>query len=313
MSQIIVIALGGNALIKPGEEGTIDQMRKNIRQALENILNFINPEASLIITHGNGPQVGTLLLKDDAGKNLYDTPNYPLDTLVAETQGEIAYLIESELRNLLSEKKWTREVASLVTMIEVNPEDPAFLNPQKRVGKMYTKEEAEKLGKEKKWTFALEIKNGREVYRRVVPSPEPQDVINKKVITTLIQQNFILITAGGGGIPVSKKKGKLFPVEAVIDKDLASALVAEIVHAEQFIILTDVPYVYQNYGTENQQAIEHLTIAEAEEMIKNGVFGKGNMLPKILAALHFSKRTGERALITNFEGLLSRKGTVIGG
>ncbi len=312
MKETLVVALGGNALIKPGEEGHIDEMRKNIHQALLNMAPVVSPDTRVIITHGNGPQVGTLLLKNDAGAQLYQTPSYPLDVLVAETQGEIGYLIESELRNILRVANPDREVVSLVTMVKVNPEDPAFSNPQKRVGKMYSKEEAAKLTREKGWIFAEEIKNGTTGYRRVVPSPEPVDIVNKQAIKSLLEKEFIIITAGGGGIPVYEKEGGLIPVEAVIDKDLASALTAELVGADRFIILTDVRYVYSNYGTPDQKPIKRMTVNEAEEMINRGEFGAGNMLPKIRAAVRFARRTGAQALITDFEGLKQGKGTVIG-
>jgi carbamate kinase len=312
MKEILVVALGGNALIKPGQKGTVSEMRANIREALLNMAPVVRPDAQLVIAHGNGPQVGTLLLKDDAGKNVYDTPSYPLDVLVAETQGEIGYLIESELRNILRHDNPGRDVASLVTMIKVNPGDPGFENPQKRVGKMYSKEEAVRLAEEKKWRFAKEIKNGNEVYRRVVPSPEPIDVVNKEAIKTLLEKNFIVITAGGGGIPVYEKDGQLYPVEAVIDKDLASALTAELIGANKFIILTDVPYVYLNYGMPGQKPLKHIGVEQAEEMMQKGVFGSGNMLPKIKAAVRFARRTGKQSLITDFEGLKNNEGTLIG-
>ena len=311
MSKTVVVALGGNAMILPGEEGTPMQMRKNIRKALSNILEYIHPEDKLVLTHGNGPQVGTLLLKDDAGNIHYNTPSFPLDILVAETQGELGYLIESELRNLLLQKKWQRETATLITMMEVKADDPGFIHPQKRVGKMYSKEEAYELEQNKHWQFAEEIKNNVKAYRRVVPSPAPVDIVNRKALQTLTEQNFIVITAGGGGIPIVREKGFLRPVEAVIDKDLASALVAAVVGADTFIILTDVPYVYIHYGTDRQKALPSITIDEIPSMINKQIFGAGNMLPKIKAAMHFVHHTGKEALITDFNGLKNKTGTQI--
>jgi len=311
MSKTVVVALGGNALIKPGEEGSVAQMRKNIREALSNVLDYISPDDKLVLTHGNGPQVGTLLLKDDAGGSHYNTPSYPLDVLVAETQGELGYLMESELRNLLAGRNLPREAATLVTMMEVNAGDPGFARPQKRVGKMYAEEEARHLEKTKQWQFAGEIKNGRKAFRRVVPSPAPVDIVNKKALQTLVERNFIVITAGGGGIPVVRENGLLRPVEAVIDKDLATALVASAVGADKFIILTDVPYVYKDYGTPKQRPLESLPLNEIPAMIEEGIFGTGNMLPKIKAAMDFVARTGKEALITAFEGLKNNTGTRI--
>jgi len=312
MKETVVVALGGNALIKPGEEGTASQMRKNIRQALENILDAVSPEAALVITHGNGPQVGTLLLKDDAGTRHYGTVSYPLDMLVAETQGELGYLIESELRNLLTSRGIDREAATLVTMVEVSPDDPGFSSPQKRVGKMYSEDEARVLEKEKKWRFAPEIKQNTKGYRRVVASPKPLALVNGEALKTLVQRGFITVTAGGGGIPVMRIGGKLMPVAAVIDKDLASALVAREVRADRFIILTDVPAVYVGFAGPRRKALEYLRLEELDKLTQAGEFGKGNMLPKIQAARDFVLQTGKEALITDFEGLKKGKGTRIG-
>ncbi len=312
MKETLVVALGGNALSRSGQKGSVEEMRRNIREALRNLAPIVGPETRLVLTHGNGPQVGTLLLKDDAGAQVYDTPRYPLDVLVAETQGEIAYLIESELRNILRTDNPSREVVSLMTMIKVRADDPAFKDPQKRVGKMFSEDEAKRLSREKGWRFAEEVKNGTRAYRRVVPSPEPVKVVNIKAVQTLLDRNFIVITAGGGGIPVYEKDGMLIPVEAVIDKDLASALTAEFVGADKFIILTDVRFVYLNYGTPGQKPIEEISVAQVKTLIDQGTFGQGNMLPKIKAALQFVERTGSKALITDFEGLKNGEGTVIG-
>jgi len=311
MADILVVALGGNALVRPGEEGTVAQMRANIRHAMENVLYSVKPDDRLVFVHGNGPQVGALMLKDDAGSQLYGTVCYPLDVLVAETQGELGFLMELELRSLLAEHNQPREVATLVTMVEVDAEDPGFARPAKRVGKMYALAEAEELETAKQWQFAPEIKNGTEGYRRVVPSPKPQRIINREALRTLVREGFISVVSGGGGIPVVRRGKGWEPVEAVIDKDLAAALVAREVDATRFVILTDVPYVYAGYGTPAQRPLEELRLDEIPAMIEEGVFGEGNMLPKILAAMDFVRHTGQTALITDFEGLKAGKGTFI--
>ncbi len=310
--KLIVIALGGNALSRAGQKGTIDEMRANVREALHNLYTFIEQGHRVVITHGNGPQVGVHLLKEDAGKQVYDTPIYPLDVLVADTQGEIGYLIESELRNLLAKKRNKREVASLVTMVEVDAKDPAFEHPTKRVGVTYYDwEDVQTLKREKGWIFKEEIKNGETGWRRVVPSPQPKKIINLPVIETLVRNEYVVIAAGGGGISVAGKNQTWEPVEAVIDKDLASSLLARSLHADRLIILTDVPYVYIHYGTPDQKPLIQISLKELDTLIENKAFGEGNMLPKILAARAFVAATGKKALITDFEGLTTSGGTEI--
>ncbi len=313
MSNLIIIALGGNALLKNGQKGTTDQQRENIRQTLQSILPLIKKGNKLIITHGNGPQVGNILLKNDAGEQNYNIPSVPLDVAVADTQGEIGYMIQSELYNILKENDIKREIISINTMVEVDKNDMAFQNPTKRVGKTYYDiNEIEKLVQEKNWIFKEEIKNGMKGWRRVVPSPQPLDIANKNIIKYLAENGTIVITVGGGGIPVStKENGRLQSEEAVIDKDLASALLAQQISADRFIILTDVPYVYLNYGTPEQEILEILNEKQAEEYLNEGKFGEGNMAPKIKAALNYLKTGGKEVIITNQEGIIQNKGTKI--
>jgi len=306
-----VIALGGNALNSPGDYANTNEMRQQIRKALQAIWP-LRKTYQLILTHGNGPQVGILLLRNDAGFQTYHIPPYPLDVLVAATQGEIGYLIENEWRNRCLHEGTPEEIASVVTMVEVDEKDPAFAHPVKRVGPTYFSEaEVRHLEKTKGWRFLEETKNGRKGWRRLVPSPAPKRIVNMHVLQSITEAGLPLIAAGGGGIPVVRKFGRYQPVEAVIDKDLVSALLAIRLNAEMFIILTDVPYVYLHYGTPDQQPLETIRLERLDDLIHQGIFGKGNMLPKILAARNFVKQTGQTALITDFHGLAQGTGTRI--
>ncbi len=310
--NLIIIALGGNALLQAGQKGSIEEQRENIRKTLSSILPLIKKGYKLVLTHGNGPQVGNVLLKNDAGEQLYDIPSIPLDAAVADTQGEIGYLIQSELYNLLKEQHIDREIISVNTMVEIDKNDPAFKNPTKRVGKTYYDlKEVEKMENEKKWVFKEEIKNNKKGWRRVVPSPIPLDIANKNTIKLLAESGAIVIAVGGGGIPVSVENNKVQPEEAVIDKDLASALLSKQINADKFIILTDVPYVYLNYATPQQKELDLLDIDEINQYMKDGKFGEGNMAPKIKAAKSFIEKGGKEVVITNQEGLKNNLGTKI--
>ncbi len=311
MNKLIIIALGGNALLKNGQKGSIEEQNLNVRETLHSIYPLIEQGNRIIITHGNGPQVGYILLKNDAGERLYQIPQIPLDVAVADTQSEIGYLIQSELYSLLRQNHIDREIISTNTMVRISPDDPAFNNPTKRIGKTYyDKAEVDKLTQEKDWIFKEETKNGKTGWRRVVASPKPTDIISKNTIKTLADSGAIVIAVGGGGVPVSIKGNTMYGEEAVIDKDLASALLATQIGADMFIILTDVPNVYINYGKENQQALERITYDEAVAMLEQGVFGEGNMAPKIQAALNFIKAGENReVLITDLDGIAVQKGT----
>jgi len=310
--KLIIIALGGNALLKNGQKGSINEQRLNVRETLKNIYPIIKEGHDLIITHGNGPQVGYILLKNDAGEQIYDIPQVPLDVAVADTQSEIGYLIQSELFSLLHQNKLNREIISTNTMVEVSANDPAFQNPTKRVGKTYYDiKEVKKLQSEKGWIFKSETKNGKTGWRRVVPSPKPVDVISKKTINTLARSGAIVIVVGGGGVPVTIEGDTLHGAEAVIDKDLATALLAKQINADQFIILTDVPYVYLDYGTDQQQALDYIALQDAYQYLDEGKFGEGNMAPKIQAAIDFIEAGGKEVLITDLKGIKNQKGTKI--
>lgn len=305
--KLAVVALGGNAILRGTQKGTVDEQNQNVRDTLENVIYLIKEGYDLIITHGNGPQVGNILMSDDAGVKMYDLPPMTLDMCVAYSQGQIAYMIERNLRNVLREHGLNRNVMSLVTPVVVDEHDPALQNPTKRVGRIYTREEADKLMAEHGWIFKEEIKaNGG--WRRVVPSPVPVDVKNAELVERMAREGNIVITVGGGGIPVYEDgKGMLQPLEGVIDKDLASAMIGGKVKADELYILTDVPYIYKNYKKPDEEILEALDYADAEKYLDSGMFGEGSMAPKIRACLAFVKNGGKKAVITEATKLEDRR------
>ena len=279
----IVIALGGNALLRRGEPLTADNQRENIKIAAA-ALAPLALEHELVITHGNGPQVGLLALQSAAYK---PDEIYPLDILDAETEGMIGYLIEQELINLLPAD---RRCATLLTQIEVAPNDPAFKHPSKPIGPVYDAEEAKRLAEERNWSIAVDGKH----YRRVVASPRPLRIFEQSVIDLLVSQGIIVICAGGGGIPtICREDGTLVGVEAVIDKDMASSLLAQEMQADLFLMLTDVDAVYQNWGEANARAFKRIS----PQGIKAFSFAPGSMGPKVQAAIEFVEQSGGFACI----------------
>ncbi len=297
----IVVALGGNALLRRGEPPTAAVQRKNVRIAAK-ALAPVAREHQLVITHGNGPQVGLLALQAAAYE---DVRPPPLDVLGAESEGMIGYMIEQELGNLLP---FERPFATILTMVEVDPADPAFDNPTKPIGPVYDEEEARALAAERGWTVAPD----GDAWRRVVPSPLPKRVFEIRPVRWLLEHNVIVICSGGGGIPTMyDDEGKLHGVEAVIDKDRASALVAEEVEADCLILATDADAVYLDWGTPEQRPIRTIT----PEELRRHQFPVGSMGPKVEAACTFVERTGGRAAIGALgeieEILNSRAGTVV--
>ena len=298
MNKLAVIALGGNALLRGDQEGTIDEQEQNTTETLENLVFLLKEGYDLVISHGNGPQVGNILMRNDAGESVYGIPQMPLDICVADSQGGIGYMIERMLRNVLHKHGMQREVVTLMTMALVREDDQAFNHPSKRIGRIYDKEESDRISKEKSWIFK-ESKKREGGYRRVVPSPEPIEIINEKVVESLARQGSIVVASGGGGVPVYRDaEGRIRPSEAVIDKDLASALLGARIGADEFYILTDVPFVYINYNTPKQQVAEFLNYADTLSLLEQGVFGEGDMAPKIKACLQFIKNGGEKSVIT---------------
>jgi len=296
--KLAVVALGGNALLRGDQIGTIDEQEQNTTVTLENLVFLINEGYDLVITHGNGPQVGNILMRNDAGEQMYSIAQMPLDICVADSQGGIGYMIERMLRNVLNRYRINKNVVCIVTQVLVDINDPAFKDPQKRVGKIYSKVEADELTSKKGWIFKEEVKT-RGGYRRVVPSPVPMRVVNNSIIKDLAQKGNIVIAAGGGGVPVYiDENNDVRPAEAVIDKDLASSLLATQICADEFYILTDVPYIYINYKKPDQEIKEFLNYADTLKYLNEGQFAKGSMAPKIEACLYFIKNGGRMSVIT---------------
>lgn len=295
--KIAVVALGGNALLRGNEVGTIQQQEKNTYDTFVHLLKLLKDGYELVITHGNGPQVGNIMLRNEAGYREYKIPQMPLDICVADSQGGIGYMIERQIKNILRENKIRKNVVTIVTQVLVDKNDPAFIEPTKPVGRFYLKEEAELLARAGGLIFKEDPR--KRGWRRVVPSPMPVDILNRKIIRDLVKRGNIVIAAGGGGVPVyMDEKKKLVGVEAVIDKDLASSLLAAEIEADAFFILTDVPNVYLSFHKPNQQKLERITVKEAEDYFERGEFADGSMGPKILAAIQFVKNGGKETIIT---------------
>ena len=293
--QILLIALGGNALIRKGQKGTIDEQFENLKNPVRQIAK-LSRTYRIIITHGNGPQVGNLMLKQESCDAV---PKLPLEILVAQTQGQIGYMIESTLDTELMGLGNTSEhyFVSLLSYVVVDKNDPAFLNPSKPVGPVFTKEKAQ--------TLPYPTKKTAKGYRRVVASPLPVTIVEKREIKKLIDMNFIVICCGGGGIPVIREGRRFCGVDAVIDKDLASARLAEEVDVDIFLIATDVQGVSLNYGKKNQEFLRSLTTRQATRFLAKGHFPPGSMGPKIEAAVQFVRKTGKRAVIASIEDIES--------
>ncbi|MGK7916468.1 MAG: carbamate kinase [Prochloraceae cyanobacterium] len=298
--MLVVIALGGNALIRRGQSPEVEIQRQNIKLAAKAIAEVAR-EHRVVVTHGNGPQVGLLALQAEAYKQVQP---YPLDVLDAETEGAIGYLIEQELRNQLPEQ----QIVTLLTQIEVDPRDPAFARPTKPIGAVYSETEAKQLAKERGWAVAAD----GNVYRRVVPSPEPKRILELPTIELLVKVGALVVCAGGGGIPVIvTSAGSICGVEAVIDKDLATALLATELQADALLLLTDVDAVYHNWGTPEAQPIFMTTLSE----LSNYSFAPGSMQPKVKAACRFVEATVGMAGIGKLEDaaeiLRGDRGTIV--
>ena len=284
-AKLAMIAFGGNALLRAGQKGTFPEQLENVERTCENLVPLLEKGYNVVIGHGNGPQVGNGLLRHQAGEKEYGLPAQPMDFCGAETQGSIAYLIESGMDRVLARHQLNRKVVSLVTRVEVKADDPAFRNPTKPVGPYY--KEIPDQGNYR------EDPKGRG-WRKVVASPVPVGIRNVELVGRLAREGYIVVTVGGGGIPVVKGQG----VEAVIDKDLASALCANSIGADEFYILTDVPKVYINFRKENEQALDTLTVAQAQQYLAEGQFAEGSMAPKVRAAILFVQNGGKECIIT---------------
>jgi carbamate kinase len=306
-NKIAVVALGGNALLRDNQAGTIEEQEKNTSDTLENLIFLIREGYNLVITHGNGPQVGNILMRNDAGEQLYGIAQMPIDVCVADSQGGIGYMIERMLRNVLNKYHLHKNVICIVTQVIVDKNDPAFSDPQKRIGKIYNKTQASILAGSKGWIFREEVKvEGG--FRRVVPSPDPVGIMNAQIIGDLARGGNIVIAAGGGGVPVYlDENNDVRTTEAVVDKDLASSLLASLIGAEEFYILTDVPYIYINYKKPGQEIKEFLNYEDALRYLNEGQFSKGSMAPKVQACLNFIKSGGRKSVITEAFKLADKK------
>ncbi|MBN1970026.1 MAG: carbamate kinase [Candidatus Delongbacteria bacterium] len=297
----VVIAIGGNSLTPSDDTNWISSQFKNTRTSIESIIPLIKAGYDMVITHGNGPQVGIALRRVDETKHFM--PEIPLGVLVADTQGSIGYMIEQSLINSLKNHGIDKEVATLVTQVIVDQNDPKLQNPTKFVGKFYTEDEAKKLEEEYGWIIKKDSNRG---YRRVVGSPKPISVQNFKVIETLMNNGNLVIATGGGGVPAYvDEKGNLEGVDAVIDKDFASAKVANQIGADELYILTAVDKVAINFGTPDQKNLDIVTADEIEKYLHEGQFPAGSMGPKVEAAIEFIRNGGKRVIITAIDKLMA--------
>lgn len=303
MTKLAVIALGGNALIRNNQIGTIEEQEANATETFENLIYLIKEGYNLIFAHGNGPQVGNILLRNDAGEQVYNLPQMPLDICVADSQGGIGFMLERCLLNVMRKHNLERNIITLVTQVVVDKNDPAFNNPTKRVGKIYKKDEADRLNQEKGWVFKEEIKV-KDGWRRVVPSPKPLDFFNSDTVEKMAREGNIVITVGGGGVPVYiDEENRIRPIDAVIDKDLAAAMVANKIKADDYYILTDVPFVYSNFKQKNEKKLEFLNLTDTKKHLEENMFSEGSMAPKIRACVEFIEKGGKKAIITESKKL----------
>ena len=298
MAKTAVIAFGGNALLRSGQRGTYEEQIANVQSTCESIVGMVEQGYNIIIGHGNGPQVGNVMLQHEIASRVTDVLAMPLDFCVSETQGSIGYLIEQGMRNVLHRHHIQRNVVGVITQVLVDGNDALFKNPTKPVGPYYKQKEMNAILADRPGLPFKEDPKGNG-WRRVVASPKPLEVMNVDVVDMLAKAGNIVITVGGGGIPVVKtEEGEYKGVEAVIDKDLASALTAIAVKADEFYILTDVPKVYINSRKPDEKALDVLTVAEAEKYLEEKQFAEGSMAPKVRAAIMFVKNGGKECIIT---------------
>jgi carbamate kinase len=302
----IVIAVGGNAILNPTKGSPVEQQRMIDETCME-IAQIILKGYDVVLTHGNGPQIGNILAMQEECALIHPQP---LDVCGAETQGMLGYSLQQSLDNRLRENGITKQVATVLTQVVVDASSSSFTNPTKPIGIYYPESRAQEMIAQ-----GIKMIHDKKGYRRVVPSPEPLQIVEEDVIKKLAALGVIVIAAGGGGIPVIRKNGSLAGVEAVIDKDLTGSLLASAIGAETFLILTDVEKAALNYGKDNQTDLDEITVSEAERYIEEGHFGKGSMEPKILAALRFIKSGGKTAIISSLDkalpALLGNAGTRI--
>ena len=297
MKKTVVVALGGNAITREFEEGNIAQQFENTRRSLLSVIELIKRDYNLVLTHGNGPQVGNALIRVEESRHL--VPPLPLGIVVADLQGGMGYMIQQCLHNKMKDQNMHKSVVTLLTQVLVHEDDPSLQNPTKFVGPFFKKEQVAQLEKERGWVMREDKGRG---YRRVVSSPKPIGVFEKEIVKQLVEQGVIVIAAGGGGIPVYiDKRGWLEGVDAVIDKDLASAVLAAEIGAQKLVILTGVDRVAIKFGTPQQKDLSRLSLHEAKKYLRDGEFPAGSMGPKIQAAINFIEQGGQEVIITSIE------------
>ncbi|WP_195573873.1 carbamate kinase [Paenibacillus sp. 1001270B_150601_E10] len=296
MSERVVIALGGNAILRPHQEATYENQLENVRKSSEIIADIVQKGYEVIVTHGNGPQVGLILRQNEEAKDVVSP--FPLDVCNAKSQGMIGYMLDQCLKNELTKRGLTQQVVSLLTQTQVLSDDEAFQHPTKPIGTFYTEEEAKVMMQEKGWEMQEDAGRG---WRRVVPSPQPQSIMEAETIMSLVASGVIVIASGGGGIPVVQAQdGTIAGVEAVVDKDRSGLKLAQEADADIFMMVTDVNHVFVHYGTPEQQALEHISVKEAEQYMGEGQFSSGSMGPKMEAAIHFAE-LGKHAIICSLD------------
>lgn len=298
MKKTMILAIGGNAINKSDQEGTLAQQIENVNEMVGSVVDLIEEGYQVILTHGNGPQVGILMVKNEMSREC--VPNYPLELCNAQTSGSIGYIIQQNLENELKERNVSRKVITVLTETLVHKEDPAFQNPDKPIGSFYPEEEAKRLEKEKGYVMKEDSGRG---YRRVVPSPKPVDILQKDAIQTLSDDGYIVICTGGGGVPVVQEGSRVRGVDAVIDKDRASALLAKEINADHLMLLTGVEQVAIAFGKPEMRWLQDMSVEEAEGYLAQGEFPPGSMGPKIEAACEFVKHgpKGAVAIITSLD------------
>jgi carbamate kinase len=294
----MLIAVGGNSLIRAGEKGTVVEQLANARRTAAAIIGLIREGYHLVITHGNGPQVGAQLLRSERAADL--VPGQTIDVCGAASQGEIGYLLAQSLYDELAAAGLQIPVVSLVTQSIVSPNDPAMQHPTKPIGPFYSRAQAEERKRQFGWEIVEDAARG---YRRVVPSPEPVEIVEFEVIRSLMSQGVLVVGCGGGGIPVVRENGDLHGVDAVIDKDRASALLASQLGVDIFAISTDTDYIYLDYKKPTQRALTHVTVSELEAHYRAGQFPPGNMGPKVESSMHFLQAGGSEVIITSYDHL----------
>jgi carbamate kinase len=289
----VLVSLGGNAILKHGQKGTAEEQEANVQNTAKHLAALLRKGERIAITHGNGPQVGNILLQNEIAKD--KLPPMPLDVCGAESQGMIGYMLQRALRSELESERSKIPVATIVSQTLVDAGDPAFKNPTKPVGPFYTSEEAQQLRESKRWHMISDSGRG---YRRVVPSPIPLDIVEKETIIRLFQTGTVVISVGGGGVPViEESNGKLRGVEAVLDKDRTAALLAKTLGVETLLILTDVEKVFINYGKPDQRALDRMTVQECRKYLSEGQFPEGSMGPKIESAVSFISGSKDRRVV----------------